>query len=400
MQKAGFSVWPMNFALYFPALQRMVSGRIRRISQAGGPQSEGMDKFFHEISVIGSVQGTYLLSDQGEVLFESDPAWLSAEDGASRIRRTVRVLSSVRKAVFLFEKGFLHVAKTELGYLLVNDEAAVASLQLANACDDIIGKLEAPDNRKQMLLHLLARSRPLLKPQIVKALVPYGDAEVAQELVRLLRAERTFAPEVRNRLLLHVCQALGYHPSEYVLRALQEFIHNADGVNDDVLRAAREAVKQIEMDSPKEDKAVLGVLDVLGSVTSLPATPQKEALPEAPAEKDLPPITDLPEEQRVHDCLAQGEKQKGIQLLREMIAATAQKRRFREAEKLREWLIRIDSTALSDIIAAAETIESEKAAAINKDHLSVWSSLHEFLIPMPFRPSTIRWTIRTIQAER
>ena len=328
-----------------------------------------METPFHEISAIGSVQGVFLLSEQGEVLFESDNGWLSAEDRFVLMRRTVKVLPSVKKAVFLFGNGVLHVVKTGLGYLLVSRENTVLDMQFANICKDLQGKLEEPDKRKKMLLHLLAQSRPVLKPQIVKALVPYGDADVAQELVRLLKAERSFSPEVRDRLLLHVCQSLGYHPFEYVLGALREFLDKTESVHDTVLRAARAAVKQIEMDGTQKEDT--------------PAASSKSSPQETQKEND-PPITGLPEELRVHEYLAKGQKQKGAQLLREMITETAHKQRFKEAEKLRQWLIRIDPMALPDIIAAAEIIESEKTAAINKDHLAVWSSLREILDPEAF----------------
>ena len=86
-------------------------------------------------------------------------------------------------------------------------------------------------------------------------------------------------------------------------------------------------------------------------------------------------ITRLPQEQQILDLLAKTEKDKGKRLLKEMIAGLARLRKFEEAERLRELLIEIDPRALTDIIWAAETIESEQNAAIDKNHLVVWSSL-------------------------
>ena len=335
----------------------------------GGPQSKRMEKPFHEISTISTVQGIFLVSEQGEVLFESDQRWLSAEDGFIRMRRTVRSLSLTEKSVFYFDNGSLYVVKTDLGYLLVSREGAVFDLLVTDACNAVIGRLAEQDSRKRLLLYLLAQSRPALKPQIVKALVPYGDIEVARELVRLLPEGRSSNLEVRNRLLLHVCQALGYHPFEFVLHALKDFLKNPGKVNDAVLGSASVAVEQIEMALPEKQRV---------QAVSHPAAPSGANRPGS-GKDDNQPITDLPEERRVLEYLSAGENQKGRQLLREMITATARKRRFKEAEKLREWLIRIDPMALSDIIAAAEIIENEKTAAINKDHLAVWTSLRDSL---------------------
>ncbi len=90
-------------------------------------------------------------------------------------------------------------------------------------------------------------------------------------------------------------------------------------------------------------------------------------------------ITGLPEEQRIREIFSQGEKDKAKELLLKLIEATARKKMFAEAEGLREWLIEEDGLALNDIIKAAEIIEREKEAAINKEHLNTWSDLSNVL---------------------
>ena len=52
---------------------------------------------------------------------------------------------------------------------------------------------------------------------------------------------------------------------------------------------------------------------------------------------------------------------------------------FVQAQKLREWLIEIDSTAVGQILRASEIIEQEKVAAIDKGHLEIWSELYDIL---------------------
>lgn len=55
--------------------------------------------------------------------------------------------------------------------------------------------------------------------------------------------------------------------------------------------------------------------------------------------------------------------------------AEAFKKQFNKAEKLREWIIQIDSMSLMEIIRAAEIIEEEKKAAISNDYLTTWKEL-------------------------
>lgn len=90
-------------------------------------------------------------------------------------------------------------------------------------------------------------------------------------------------------------------------------------------------------------------------------------------------ITNLPEERQVIDLLGKGEEEKGKKLLFEVIAVTAGKGRFEDAENLRQWLIEIDQMALDIIVKAAKIIDNEKIAVIDEDHLATWSDLLEVI---------------------
>ena len=63
--------------------------------------------------------------------------------------------------------------------------------------------------------------------------------------------------------------------------------------------------------------------------------------------------------------LNKGEEEKARKQLVELIEHTAQTRNFVQAEKLKEWLIDINETALGDIIRAAESISDKKADTID-----------------------------------
>lgn len=54
---------------------------------------------------------------------------------------------------------------------------------------------------------------------------------------------------------------------------------------------------------------------------------------------------------------------------------------FEKAEALREELMRVDTMALSEIIASAELIEEAKIAGIDQEHQLLWKELYERLSP-------------------
>jgi CRP-like cAMP-binding protein len=90
-------------------------------------------------------------------------------------------------------------------------------------------------------------------------------------------------------------------------------------------------------------------------------------------------ITGLPQEQSIRNLIAKGSKSAAIEELLVLIERTARLRNFRQAEKLRDWLVEIDGNAFNRIVKASEIIEREKAAAIDKGHIEKWSALYDFL---------------------
>lgn len=80
-------------------------------------------------------------------------------------------------------------------------------------------------------------------------------------------------------------------------------------------------------------------------------------------------------ENTVEQLVAQGNKQEAVKQLYEMIIAAVDKRDFAGAEALRLQLIAVDNMALSEIIGAAEVIETAKAAAIDPSWHVQWHHL-------------------------
>ncbi len=336
-----------------------------------------MKNLLREISDIAAVQSVFLLSEHGDVLFESDHGRIfSSDDGFMKLTKTIGSIGTARSAYFLFENGSLHLSKTEIGYLLIGMETSASRARIRDGCTWVRDKLANPESRKRILLQALASSRQILKPQIVKALVPYGDDEVAKRLVSLLAAEEGFSSEIHDRLMLHICETLG-HCSETGLSALRELVKRKGYLGEAILSAAQRAIKRVENNSAPQVEPVRPKTPLPSPVAPIK---KHQVRDQGNQQKNTLPISgDRPDEQGVRELLAQGEKEKAKLLVKQMIVTTAKEKRFSDAENLREWLIEIDNTALGDIIQAAEIIEKEKSISINKAHLAVWSFMSEFL---------------------
>ncbi len=74
-------------------------------------------------------------------------------------------------------------------------------------------------------------------------------------------------------------------------------------------------------------------------------------------------------------------KEELVKQLFNQIEQAAKEKNFQHAEILRNKLLEVDSTALTEIIKSAEIIEEEKAAGIDSEHLATWESLYSTLTP-------------------
>ncbi len=80
-------------------------------------------------------------------------------------------------------------------------------------------------------------------------------------------------------------------------------------------------------------------------------------------------------EQKIRRIFTQRDEEKGKRILLEVITQAARQRHFSAAQRLRGLLIELAPMALNEIIRAAEIIDSEKTAAIDKKFLDIWKPL-------------------------
>ncbi|MBU1568337.1 MAG: cyclic nucleotide-binding domain-containing protein [Proteobacteria bacterium] len=232
-------------------------------------------------------------------------------------------------------------------------------------------------NRKTLFLEALAVSSELLKVQLIDALNSFCDDEVATQLVELLVANENFTEKNRTDILLQVLETLGRCASPAAIKGIESFLQtrkqrSAKKIPDHIWGAAEKALKYLENDLKENRKKYL-------QAGQLRKNALKQSAQISKSTKDQKILTGLPQEQTVRAFLAQGDKSGAKELLVQMIEQSARAHNFIQADNLRQWLIEVDPAAFSYIIKAAELIDREKVAAIDKGHLEIWSKLYECL---------------------
>ncbi len=233
--------------------------------------------------------------------------------------------------------------------------------------------------RKNILIRALSLAGEGMKEQVVKALTAVVDDEVVGHLIELLKDQEQFSSDIRGPLIQQICRAMAHSVSKDAIAALESFLSqprkgSVRKLEPQVWRAAENAIEQIK-NNLKEKNSENRV-----------ELPQEDEIQEFPLQEleGTQLITKFPEEQQVKAYLEQGNTGRAKVLLSDLISKTAKMHQFTQADKLREWLIEIDPMALTDIIQAAEIIENEKTASIDKDHLEVWNALYDVLTTEEF----------------
>jgi len=244
-----------------------------------------------------------------------------------------------------------------------------------------IYKISGKDT-KRIFLTALADSSELIKIQIIDALVRFCDPEIASRLAELLVEHEEFSEENREALLVQLLSTLGRCPCPVSAEAVEGFLksrghRSTRKFSQQVWAEAEKAMHLLEEDQQKVKKVHVQASQLRKNAIRQAAKRGKTS----PAQRI---ITGLAEEQSIRILLNRGEEEKAREQLVELIDRTAQTRNFVQAEKLREWLVDINETALGDIIRAAEIISDKKANTIDKTHLEIWGKLYEFLTTEEF----------------
>lgn len=232
-------------------------------------------------------------------------------------------------------------------------------------------------NRKRLFLAALTNSSELIKVQIIKALARFCDPDVVGHLAKLLDEYESFSKENREQLLMQIFDTLGKCSCPNALKAVDRFLkmrgqRGTRKVPSAVWSSAEKAMEILEQDQRKMRKLHVQANQL-----------RKNAIRQAVKSDRTPPskrvISGLAEEQAIRILLNKGEEEKARVQLVELIEQIASTRNFVQAEKLKEWLIDINATALGDIIRAAEIISDKKEDALDRTHIEVWPNLYDSL---------------------
>ncbi|WP_163336319.1 cyclic nucleotide-binding domain-containing protein [Desulfopila sp. IMCC35008] len=363
-----------------------------------------------KISQLDSIQDVILLSDRGTPLYLSDPAGTQSNNIQVLLwHEILNELCRPKTLELIFTSGRYYLRNTELGYVIIGMNHDRNLPKIRAACDSTLHKLREPSLRKKILLKMLTDCNDQLKPNLIKELVPFADAEVAATLINLLQQERNFNPEVRAKLQLYICQALGHCQAYQAIRPLKTFLNDHESIpgapfNVEIREAVRISIRQLQKAAPRPPTTP--------PPRPRPATPQPASVtppltnPEAPPtpqstkrkEPTAAPKIDIPEVPKIIALVDEGKKDQAIALIMQLIEESAAQKDFTTADSLRNWLMTIDSMALIQIVRAAEIIQEEKIASINKDHLEVWKVLTEHLTEEEFSALYHAMTLKTYPA--
>lgn len=237
-------------------------------------------------------------------------------------------------------------------------------------------------NRKSLLLRALDESSEAIKIQVVQSLANFCDAEVAAKLIELLASHEQFGETNRNNLLLQMLETLGRCPCQQAQKGVYAFLQTKGQrgtrkISEQVWAAAEKAYKFLQNELQVTRKKHVQASQLRKNALKQAAKLSKTAVTQRV-------ITGLQQEQTVRSLLSSGDKAAALEQLLELIERAARLRNFVQAEKLREWLVEIDPTALSQIVQAAEIIDQEKVASIDKSHFEIWNGLYDILTTEEF----------------
>lgn len=335
-----------------------------------------MNTFLSKISKLDAVQDVILLSTQGGPLFFSKKNKSTENENKlfTDWNEIISALDHPQTAEFIFNRGSYCLTRTDIGYIIIGVTDDNTLKQVKQSCIAILTKLSDPTLCKRVLLNLLSKSSDIFKPHIIKELSPYADNKVAAVLAFLLERNNEFTSELREELLLLICQTLGYCASSEAIDALENFLSGANNLNCNITEAARISLEQLNNHKPSKKNKPSSM---------------------SPLKKQQETTLNIPENQQVDELLAQGKTSEAVALISRLIEQFSKKRQFTTAYKLRDWLIEINPMALTEIIHSAEVIEKEKQDSISKAHLRIWKGLVDILSTEEFSSLYHSMTLKT-----
>lgn len=341
-----------------------------------------MINFLNKIARLASIQNILLLSHQGEILFckNNDPSQSVDQETATSLHRLNAGLNSPQALTLHFEQGFFYLHKTTIGSIIImmKDDRNLAILK--DACENVEKKLEKESVGKKVLLSMLDKAGDKIKPQLIRALIPTADKEVAVALIELITNRDDLAADARDTVLLVACQAIGHCSYFEASTCLQEMLSApaaGDSLNPYIVEAGWLAIAQLQRIKPVNRKYPQTTVKEVALHEDTLRSRSTAAASTAPQSPKI--LEKLPEKKKIDALVATGKKGEALKCIIGLIETATQKQQFDKAEAFQEWLLLIEPMALTESIRAAELIEESKKALINTDFYTVWRGIVKLL---------------------
>ncbi|PIE71646.1 MAG: hypothetical protein CSA22_02140 [Deltaproteobacteria bacterium] len=232
-------------------------------------------------------------------------------------------------------------------------------------------------NRCQALIALLPHADERQQKKLIPMLGVLQCSQAVHPLIDILQSREKGSAKNKLAIDKEVCIALGRIGAEEAIPALSPLVqskgffrtHKQNELRDiaaGAIAMIRKNTRQKHPQPPAGDPP--------------PLAPDAPEATTAPIQaKDLT-MTDLTAREERIDALSQdGNIDDAIKETLELILHYARYKNFAKAEALREKMFDIDPMALTEIVRAAEIIETEKQGSISKDHLDIWPRLYQTL---------------------
>ncbi len=266
----------------------------------------------------------------------------------------------------------LAVTGTERDILPITDYLNHEDIRVQQEAFDCILKLSGED-RKTNLLDALNVANGGMKERIVRALIPLADDHVVRVVLDMVKDWRYFPEETCYQLLIETFHLLGRIHSKEGEKFIMQFLamerdKETKKLPGQVWVSAKEALRRIR----------------LHRISSKKDTGKVEEEENRKTQPNRTYITSDPDEAAIQKKIQMGNLEEASDDLLLLVEKMVERRCFKEAELLREWLVQINGNALHKIMRAAEIIENGKSNGVLNDYLQIWSSLQDSLTTEEF----------------
>lgn len=346
-------------------------------------------------SVDGEKEGSRLLLQGPIALRYLVETIMQMEDGGKRNRLVkLGVRFGAGLSPYIHERMSAHMpwfAKRNLLKLLaqVGSEANVDDVMPCFSHTDLRVQREAfltlstlgRRHRRALFIRAMDHSTETVQLMLIKALGERGNREVALKMGELLEGFGSIREEYREAILLAVVETLSRCNCQEALDILNKLFESRQ------LKAWKIFPATVWKEVGKGVRQLQRDVRTIKNQRTIARQISKKAMRQAArAERlgrqgNLPQlmITGLPLEQTIHKVLDGGRREEAMRLILELLGQVLHSGNFTQAERLRQWIMRINNTAVASIMKADDMIREERRRSVLTSHLDVWGDLYEGL---------------------